>query len=167
MTDDVKGDLQATAANEQFANGLFETLKPAVTACDESVREVLASQQVLAQQLARLHTALNNFSVAVDTQQKSTPSSAGNENNPSPIDGTPVPEILRGYTTKIVNSKTRLKKSCVTLTKINQRLENIRALIRKKELAAVQNKVELASPQKSDVQPPPSVTSLMDLLDWD
>jgi len=46
---------------DPFSQGLFETLKPAVVECDQSIRDVMAVQEKLSLQVETMYNALEKF----------------------------------------------------------------------------------------------------------
>jgi len=95
---------------ELFSLGLYEALRPAVEECDDNIRGVLTSQEVLAGHIERLAAVLSTFG-----------------DNPK-MPG------LAPYTTKLSNSRKRLTKINASVARINARLEEIRASVRRKEV---------------------------------
>jgi len=125
-----------------FETGLLQVLTPAVETCDEQIREVLKSQESLGNNLDRLASALQEFT-----------------------EKTKMPPVTK-YTEKLSRARKRLKTVNTTVEQINNRLENIRSIVRKKEqlekFVAGESKTSKAPPS-----PVTSVASLIDLLSWD
>jgi len=131
-----------TTTRNAFETGLLKVLTPAVETCDEQIRDVLKSQEALGNNLDRLALALQEFT-----------------------DKSKMPPVTK-YTEKLSRARKRLKTVNSTVEQINNRLENIRSIVRKKE----QLEKFVPGESKSNKAPPSPVTSvasLIDLLAWD
>lgn len=148
-----------------FSQGLYNALCPAVTACDEQLRNVMASQQELATHIDRLASALKSFNSEIQTPD------------------------LSAYVEKLTRAGVRVKKLNSSVTQINARLEKIRASVRKNEMVMPSGgsgpqPAAAAGTDQPPVQassndpdsgvsaipkqgPPASLSVLIDLLDWD
>jgi len=120
---------------------LNPVLHPAVDSCDEQIREVLKSQEALGNNLDKLALALQEFS----EKFKMTP--------------------VTKYTEKLSRARKRLRTVNSTVEQINNRLENIRSIVRKKE--QLEKFVGEAKNSKAPPSPITSVASLIDLLSLD
>jgi len=118
---------ESNAGAEAFGQGLAESLSPAIQACDQNIQSVLESQLVLRSHIDRLNSELDKFSVGI--------------NGPS----------LAPYVAKLSSSRKHLNSIVSKIAKVDKRLENIRAFIRKEELSSKRKRL-------------PAVDSL---LDWE
>ncbi len=91
----------STDASDYLSRGLLNLLQPAVSACDERIQAVYASQEQLAQQIDVLHSELRAF----NEQQQSA--------------------SVAPYIDKLTSSKLKLNSINTHLTRIVERLERI------------------------------------------
>jgi len=162
-----------------FTSGLVAALTPLVSKADDNLTSLVQSQQLLTSQLDRLSAALQVF-------ESGNVNGSANEN----VVGNGIRSgvlSLGAYSEKLVAARKRLAKLNSAVLKINQRLEDIRTLVRRKQLGslAYRNPQEstystphsdpsllplsspLSSSLSSSLSSPSSVPSLAELLEWD
>ncbi|GAB5365302.1 hypothetical protein AAMO2058_001046100 [Amorphochlora amoebiformis] len=129
--------------------GLFLALKPAVEVCDQQIRNVVESQNVLQTYIQGLSAELSK----------------------API--TDIPG-LKDYNVKLANTRKRLANVATTVDRINHRLESIRSLVRKKGALGAQGPKEVKSNKRTDSkegkdepEEKSGLPSISDLLDWE
>ena len=92
-----------------FSSALYDVISPALASCDSAISSVFTSQDALAAQIDSLASVLSSF--------QSLHQSA----------------VFAPYTLRLQGCKKRIKKLQVSVDRINERMDEMREMIRRKE----------------------------------
>ena len=99
----------SASALPPFSSALFDVLSPALSSCDSAISSVFASQDALAAQIDTLSALLASFHSLNQSAQ------------------------FAPYTAKLQSAKKRIKRLQLHVDRINERMDDMREMIRRKE----------------------------------